>query len=274
MAARRCALWTELVTPEAEHVLDWFHVTVRLTVLSQNARGVAHHDKPEGARLLAALDSIKWLLWHGNQYRAGEEIAFLEDDVDGLAMDYPHLNKFGRAAHEFAVYITSNAASLINYGERFRSGERISSCLGREHGQRCDQQALRQAPTDAVDQARRPSAAANPNADARWYAPVTVRALVSGARQRQWKRRCSSRRGMSTPDILMVSRRPRTNADLPHEDQLRITPRRVGGIPLTIHQFSRQSQSFGSGKARSISLTAVRSPRVNQESLLLASFLG
>ncbi len=43
---------------------------------------------------------------------------------------------------------------------------------------------------------------------------------------------------------------------------------------LTIHQFSRHSQSFGSGKARSISLTAVRSPRVNQDSLLLASFLG
>ena len=46
------------------------------------------------------------------------------------------------------------------------------------------------------------------------------------------------------------------------------------GRELTIHQFSRHSQSFGSGKARSISLTAVRRPRVNQDSLLLASFLG
>jgi len=120
---------TELVTPEAEHVLDWFHITMRLTVLSQYARGVAHHDKAEGARLLAALDSIKWLLWHGNQYRAGEEIAFFEDDVDGLELEYPNLGKFTRAAHEFAVYIAINAGSLINYGERFRSGERISSCL-------------------------------------------------------------------------------------------------------------------------------------------------
>jgi len=102
---------------------------MRLTVLSQYARGVAHHDKAEGARLLVSLDSIKWLLWHGNQYRAGEEIAFLEDDVDRLAMDYANLSKFARAAHEFAVYISSNASSLINYGERFRAGERISSCL-------------------------------------------------------------------------------------------------------------------------------------------------
>ncbi len=80
----------------------------------------------EGARLLTLLESIKWLLWHGNQHRAGEEIAFLEDDVE---VSYPNLGKFKRAAHEFAVYIASNAGSLINYGERFRSGERISSCL-------------------------------------------------------------------------------------------------------------------------------------------------
>jgi hypothetical protein len=35
---------TELVAPESEHVLDWFHITMRVTVLEQFARGVAHHD--------------------------------------------------------------------------------------------------------------------------------------------------------------------------------------------------------------------------------------
>jgi hypothetical protein len=49
--------------------------------------------------------------------------------VDGLALDYPHLGRFARAAYEFAVYIGSNTSSLINYGERYRAGERISSCL-------------------------------------------------------------------------------------------------------------------------------------------------
>jgi hypothetical protein len=34
-----------------------------------------------------------------------------------------------KAAHEFAVYVTENAGSLINYGERFRSGERISTAF-------------------------------------------------------------------------------------------------------------------------------------------------
>jgi len=119
----------ERVTPESEHVLDWFHITMRLTVLSQYARGVAHHDEPAGTKLLADLERIKWLLWHGNQHRAGQTISFFLDDVDGLEVDYPNLSKFARAAQEFSVYIASNAGSLINYGERFRAGERISSSL-------------------------------------------------------------------------------------------------------------------------------------------------
>ncbi len=120
---------TELVTPEAEHVLDWFHIAMRLTVLEQYARGVAHHDEEEGARLLRDLERTKWLLWHGNHHRAQQQVDDLRDDVKGLEMDYPHLGKFARAAQEFAVYIKSNAGSLINYGERFRSGERISSAM-------------------------------------------------------------------------------------------------------------------------------------------------
>jgi len=120
---------TELVTPEAEHVLDWFHIAMRLTVLEQYARGVAHHDADEGARLLRTLERIKWLLWHGDGHRARQHADDLRDDAKGLELDYPHLGKFARSAQEFAVYITSNAGSLINYGERFRSGERISSAM-------------------------------------------------------------------------------------------------------------------------------------------------
>ena len=120
---------TELVTPEAEHVLDWFHIAMRLTVLEQYARGVAHHDADEGARLLRELERVKWLLWHGNGHRARQHADDLRDDVKGLELDYPHLGKLARSAQEFSVYIRSNEGSLINYGERFRSGERISSSI-------------------------------------------------------------------------------------------------------------------------------------------------
>ena len=64
---------TELISPCGEHVLDWFHVTMRLTVLGQYAKGVAQGDDAEGTRLLADLERIKWRLWHGDIHRALEE---------------------------------------------------------------------------------------------------------------------------------------------------------------------------------------------------------
>jgi hypothetical protein len=120
---------TELVTPCGEHVLDWFHIAMRLTVLGQYAKGVAALDQDEGPRLLADLERIKWRLWHGDIHRALEEIEDLEEDVDGLEVAYPNLGRFRRAAHELAVYIAANAGSVINYGERFRTGERISTAF-------------------------------------------------------------------------------------------------------------------------------------------------
>lgn len=39
------------------------------------------------------------------------------------------MRKFLTAIGDFQAYIASNSASLINYGERYRSGERISSAF-------------------------------------------------------------------------------------------------------------------------------------------------
>ena len=77
------------------------------------------------------IERIKWLLWHNNLYRAVPAMDDLQDDVEVLEVGYPLLGKFARAAREFAVYITSNTGSLINYGKRFRAGERMSSCLAK-----------------------------------------------------------------------------------------------------------------------------------------------
>jgi hypothetical protein len=53
------------IAPEAEHVLDWFHLTMRLTVLGQMTKGV-WSDAAEVQTKTDALDQIKWRLWHGN----------------------------------------------------------------------------------------------------------------------------------------------------------------------------------------------------------------
>src|SRR6266852_1564496 len=52
------------LSPEAEHILDWFHVAMRLTVLDQYAKGLVHHDQQLGAEIRQKLARLKWSLWH------------------------------------------------------------------------------------------------------------------------------------------------------------------------------------------------------------------
>ena len=168
---------TQLVTPEAEHVLDWFHIAMCLRVLEQYARRVAHHDEKEGVHPLRELERTKWLLRHGNHYRARQHADDLRDDVKALQMGYPHRGKFARSAQEFAAYIRSNS------GRRRAVPVRGAHLIGdgREHGQRGGQQALCQAPAGAVHLARRPPPAANPHPRSQRHAPALVRAVAPWA---------------------------------------------------------------------------------------------
>ena len=76
------------LNPEAEHILDWFHVTMRLTVMGQHAKGLPEQvgDGDEQQHLRAdcekLLERIKHILWHGNVLRADEEIEELELTLD------------------------------------------------------------------------------------------------------------------------------------------------------------------------------------------------
>src|ERR1019366_3218509 len=64
------------IAPEAEHVLDWHHVTMRLTVLGQMIKG-AWADAVTVETKAADLERIKWLLWHGNAPDAIDDIECL-----------------------------------------------------------------------------------------------------------------------------------------------------------------------------------------------------
>ncbi len=119
----------EMIAPASEHVLDWFHITMRITVLRQFAQGLENHDAQAGLDMLDALKRIKWYLWHGNKHRAREEIGDLYCDAECVETDYPNMRKLLTAIGEFQSYIVANNTSLINYGERYRSGERISSAF-------------------------------------------------------------------------------------------------------------------------------------------------
>jgi hypothetical protein len=50
---------------EPTHILDWFHITMRLTVLNQYVLGMLKVDEKIGNNLQELMASIKWNLWHG-----------------------------------------------------------------------------------------------------------------------------------------------------------------------------------------------------------------
>jgi hypothetical protein len=109
------------------HCLDWFHIALRLTGLTQYTRGLAHHNPIEAVALQDRLERIKWRLWHGE---AGEARAReLADDVAALDTAYPGLKRLVKAAAGLATDIDNNAAGIVNYAERWHHGEAISTAF-------------------------------------------------------------------------------------------------------------------------------------------------
>ena len=85
--------------------------------------------------ILKEMSRVKWFLRHGNVFRADETLTDLMFDVDGATDEDREagrsadlvLKKFARALDEFGTYIDNNASGIVNYGERHRCGERIST---------------------------------------------------------------------------------------------------------------------------------------------------
>ena len=114
------------LNPQAEHLLDWFHITMRITVMTQMAKGVTFPDDWLFKAMDKTLESLKWYLWHGNVYQALQEIEGLPDllFMDGITAKQ---RKLLQKIEEFKTYITNNQPFIPNYGERYRNGERIST---------------------------------------------------------------------------------------------------------------------------------------------------
>ena len=53
---------TSYLSAESIHILDWFHLTMRLTMLHQYVLGMVQVDAAGGKALQYTLTSIKWHL--------------------------------------------------------------------------------------------------------------------------------------------------------------------------------------------------------------------
>jgi len=124
------------LNPGSEHLLDWFRVTMRITVMANMAKSLRapppDPDLPSAppmdlaAEVAKQLERLKWFLWHGNVFGALQVISDLIFDLDIEQPDLSHARLL-RTASEFDTYIRANADSIPNYGEGYRAGEVISS---------------------------------------------------------------------------------------------------------------------------------------------------
>ncbi len=115
--------------PESTHVLDWFHVTMRLTVLMQYAKGLENTDPEMGKKVSGLLQSSKWFLWHGNVTAALEHIDDCSMYCDDSELSYTLLKKLQKHLDEMYTYIKNNKMMIPNYGEMYRYGEPVSTAF-------------------------------------------------------------------------------------------------------------------------------------------------
>lgn len=112
---------------EGEHWLDWFHITMRITVMRQMARSIVSAETNDLAdRIDRDLARVKWLLWHGNHVDGADAADGISWDLE-LADNKDGAAKLEKALSEFSSYIRKNADFIANYGDKWRNGERISS---------------------------------------------------------------------------------------------------------------------------------------------------
>jgi hypothetical protein len=128
------------LNPDSEYLLDWFHITMRITVMTNMAKSLQPPPPDPDLELStetatklitevrADLERLKWFLWHGNVFRA-------LTTVDGIAIDLETLNpndeptKLLKAVREFDSYLRANTERIPNYGERRHAGEAISTAF-------------------------------------------------------------------------------------------------------------------------------------------------
>jgi hypothetical protein len=117
------------MSPQAEHVLDWFHVTMRITNMKQMSKRLVSYKDFES--LEKNLERIKWFLWHGNVFKSLQVLDDMLFDIECFEDDpkYADLPKFAKAVREFRGYIYNNKELIPNYGDRHHYGEAISTAF-------------------------------------------------------------------------------------------------------------------------------------------------
>jgi hypothetical protein len=116
------------------HVLDWFHLAMRVQHVAQAAKSwpdATESDRQAGTRLAETIERIRWRLWHGQVRRGldliGETLATLETAVEPASSATATARKVARLLVELQTYVSGQSDIIIDYAKARRCEEPIST---------------------------------------------------------------------------------------------------------------------------------------------------
>jgi len=115
------------MSPKATHILDWFHLTMKLTVLEQYGKGLVQCEAALGEEIREKITRLKWSLWHGQVDKALGKIDDMESSIAPFNETYARFTHLVKALSELRTYIGNNRHLIPNYGQRYHQGEAIAT---------------------------------------------------------------------------------------------------------------------------------------------------
>jgi hypothetical protein len=115
------------MSPTATHLLDWFHLSMKLRVLGQYGKGLVHCEAMLGEAIRDQIERLKWSVWHGQIDKALGKIDDLATSIEPFEKTYARFPRLVKALSELRTYIVNNRRLMPNYGERYHNGEAITT---------------------------------------------------------------------------------------------------------------------------------------------------
>ena len=117
------------------HVLDWFHLAMRIQHPAQAAKswpGKTEDDRQAGKRLAETIERIRWRLWHGQVRRSLDLIEETAARLEAMAEDTASVaaaQKVARLLRDLETYVSGQSEIIIDYATARRCGEPISTAI-------------------------------------------------------------------------------------------------------------------------------------------------
>ena len=118
------------------HVLDWFHLAMRIQHAAQAAKSWPNTSAEEcaaGSRLSETIERVRWRLWHGQVGRSleliGETMVTLEGMAETTSAAAAAALKLERLLGDLETYVCGQSDIIIDYATARRRKEPISTAV-------------------------------------------------------------------------------------------------------------------------------------------------